>query len=131
MLTCDTGITAHQAAEYARERGVEMIITDHHELPADGEPLPVAQAVITPRMLPAGHPLGSLPGVGVAYLLAQAMYRQFNREADCEQHLDLAALGIVADLALLTGDTRYLLQRGLSSPAPGAAPRAASYPGIG
>ena len=114
VLTCDTGITSHQAAEYARGRGVEMIITDHHELPASGEPLPVAQAVITPRMLPAGHPLGSLPGVGVAYMLAQAIYRQFNREADCEQHLDLAALGIVADLALLTGDTRYLLQRGLA-----------------
>jgi single-stranded-DNA-specific exonuclease len=115
VLTCDTGITAHEAAEYARQRGVEMIITDHHELPADGEPLPPAHAVVTPRLLPADHPLSSLPGVGVAYILAQGLYRRFDREADIQKHLDLAALGIVADLALLTGEARYLLQRGLAA----------------
>jgi single-stranded-DNA-specific exonuclease len=115
VLTCDTGITAHEAVEYARKRGVEMIITDHHELPADGEPLPPAHAVVTPRLLPADHPLSSLPGVGVAYILAQSLYRHFDREGDVQQYLDLVALGIVADLALLTGEARYLLQRGLAA----------------
>jgi single-stranded-DNA-specific exonuclease len=131
VLTCDTGISAQPAAEYAREQQVDLIITDHHELPRrlsgdtgikdegsgreSGEMtcLPPAYAVVTPRLLPAGHSLGSLPGVGVAYKLAQALYQAAGNPTGVEQHLDLAALGIVADVALLTGEARYLLQRGL------------------
>ncbi len=117
VLTCDTGISAQPAAEYALSRQVDLIITDHHELPrqSPGETaaLPAAYAVVTPRLLPAGHSLGSLPGVGVAYKLAQALYQAAGNPAGVEQHLDLAALGIVADVAQLTGEARYLLQRGL------------------
>jgi len=112
LLTCDTGIAAHPAAALARERQVDLIITDHHELPPD-QGLPPALAVVTPRRLPAAHPLAGLPGVGVAYKLAEALYRQASDPAGVEQYLDLAALGIVADVAPLTGETRYLLQRGL------------------
>ena len=75
--------------------------------------LPPAYAVVTPRFLPAGHRLSSLPGVGVAYKLAEALFQETGNPAGVEQHLDLAALGIVADVALLTGEARYLLQRGL------------------
>ena len=110
LLTCDTCIAAQEAVAYARGRGVESIITDHHSLPPQ---LPDALAVVNPGLLPAGHPLGSLPGVGVAYKLAQALYARFGRETDCERYLDLTALGIVADLAILHGETRYLLLRGL------------------
>ena len=110
LLTCDTGIAAHEAVAYARQRGVDVIVTDHHSLPPE---LPPALAVVNPRLLPQGHPLSSLPGVGVAYKLAQALYLPLGRQADCERHLDLVALGIVADLAYLRGETRYLLQHGL------------------
>ena len=110
ILTCDTGIAAHEAVAYARQRGVDVIVTDHHSPPPE---LPPALAVVNPRLLPEGHPLGSLPGVGVAYKLAQALCSAPGRESDCERHLDLVALGIVADLAYLHGETRYLLQRGL------------------
>lgn len=110
LLTCDTGITAHEAAAYARGRGVDMIITDHHSLP---ETLPEAAAILTPRLLPEGHPLTGLPGVGVAYKLAEALYAQAGRAEETGAFLDLVALGIVADLAMQTGDTRYLLQGGL------------------
>ncbi len=110
LLTCDTGITAHEAVAYARGRGVDVIITDHHSLP---EALPEATAILTPRLLPEGHPLSGLPGVGVAYKLAEALYAQAGRAEEAGAFLDLVALGIVADLALQTGDTRYLLQRGL------------------
>lgn len=106
LLTCDTGVTAHEAIEAAASRGVDAIITDHHALP---ETLPAAVAVINPRRLPAGHPLRELPGVGVAYKLMEALC---GREA-CEPLLDLVALGIVADVALQVDDARYLLQRGL------------------
>lgn len=105
IVTCDTGIDAHEAAEHARAAGVDLVITDHHDLPPV---LPAASAVVNPKLLPAGHRLGALPGVGVAYQLAAAL------SPDAEQHLDLVALGIVADVALQTDDTRYLLQLGLA-----------------
>lgn len=105
VVTCDTGIEAHEAVAYARQRGVDLVITDHHDLPAA---LPAASAVVNPKLLPAGHPLSTLPGVGVAYKLAEALL------SDASQHLDLVALGIVADVAVQTGDARYLLQRGLA-----------------
>ena len=110
LLTCDTGITANEALEYARARGVDVIITDHHDLP---ETLPDANVILNPRLLPEGHALTGLPGVGVAYKLAEALYQQAGRAEEAQNFLDLVALGIVADLALQTGDTRYLLQRGL------------------
>jgi single-stranded-DNA-specific exonuclease len=110
LLTCDTGISAHPAADLARQRGVDLIITDHHDLPPE---LPQALAIVNPKLLPEGHPLGTLPGVGVAYKLAEALYAQSGIAAEAEDLLDLVALGVVADVALQVGDTRYLLQRGL------------------
>jgi len=112
ILTCDTGISAQEAVAYARSRGVDFVITDHHDLPPD---LAQAVAVTNPKLLPPAHPLAGLPGVGVAYKLAEELYARFGRVGECEKHLDLVALGIVADLAPLTGETRYLLQRGLSA----------------
>lgn len=110
VLTCDTGISAHAAVEMAGRRGVEMVITDHHTLP---EQLPPASAIVNPRCLPSGHPLSTLPGVGVAYMLALELHRRGGDLVAAREYLDLVALGIVADLAELRGDTRYLLQLGL------------------
>jgi single-stranded-DNA-specific exonuclease len=120
ILTCDTGITAHEAVDYARERGVDVVITDHHDLP---DTLPQAAAVVNPKLLPEGHPLATLSGAGVAYKLAEALFE--SRESrvvsseremgDAHSLLDLVALGLVADLALLKDDCRYLLQKGLQA----------------
>jgi single-stranded-DNA-specific exonuclease len=110
LLTCDTGIDAHQAVDLAETHGVDVIVTDHHDLPPD---LPQAIAVVNPKMLPGDHPLHQLPGVGVAYKVAQGLYSEAGRPAAAEWYLDMVALGIVADVAVQTGDTRYLLQRGL------------------
>ena len=112
LLTCDTGISAHEAITYANCQGVDVIITDHHDLPSS---LPPALATLNPKLLPFDHPLATLPGVGVAYKLTEALYDQANQSTQVEQFLDLVALGIVADVALLSGDTRYLLQRGLNA----------------
>jgi single-stranded-DNA-specific exonuclease len=112
ILTCDTGITAHAAVEYARARGVEMLITDHHDLP---ESLPKALAITNPKLLPEGHPLSTLSGSGVAYKVFEELYTRFGRPEEVTRQLDLATLGLVADLARLTGDARYLVQRGLAA----------------
>jgi single-stranded-DNA-specific exonuclease len=111
LLTCDTGIDAVAAADYARQRGVDVIITDHHDLP---KRLPRALALVNPKFLPPEHPLATLPGVGVAYKLLEALYAHFGRAGEAERFLDLVALGIVADVVVQTGDARYLLQRGLA-----------------
>ncbi len=111
LLTCDTGITAHDAVDYANTHGITVVVTDHHDLPPGK--LPSAAANINPKRLPADHPLYSLPGVGVAYKLMEVLYSQQNQSEELTKLLDLVALGIVADVAEQTRDTRYLLQLGL------------------
>ncbi len=109
LLTCDTGIDAVQQTAAARQRGVDVIITDHHSLPPE---LPQANAIVNPHLLAEeSHPLSTLPGAGVAYQLVQALSLQDGETP--EEIEDLAALAIVADVARIFGDTRYLLQRGI------------------
>ncbi len=123
ILTCDTGIAAVEAAAFARGNGVDFIITDHHDPPAV---LPEALTIVNPKLAPnqrgpiaAGDQtvspaaLATMPGVGIACKLAEALYRRAGRPEATEMLLDLVALGIVADQAELIGDTRTLLQRGL------------------
>ena len=112
ILTCDTGVTSHEAIEFAQNNGVPVIVTDHHDLP---EVLPNAEAIVNPKMLPLGHPLSSLPGVGVAYKIVEELWHLVGDDEKPHQYLDLVALGIVADIALLKGDTRFLLQLGLNA----------------
>ncbi len=114
IVTCDTGITAHEAVEYANSRGVDVIITDHHDL---GGTLPNAVAIINPKRLPKDHLLSNLAGVGVAYKLAEALLNDKTRSTvnglRSEDLLDLVALGLIADVALLKGETRSLAQKGI------------------
>ncbi len=122
ILTCDTGIAAHEAVAYAHSRGVDCIITDHHDPPAV---LPAAHAVVNPKLSAAADegpaaagdfwPLAGLPGVGVAYKLAEELYARAGRPQAAAALLDLVALGIVADLAEVRGETRALLQLGLAA----------------
>jgi single-stranded-DNA-specific exonuclease len=107
IVTCDTGVTAHAAVAQANRLGAEVIVTDHH---VPGRDLPPALAVVNPHRLPEGHPMATLPGVGVAYQLARALAPDA-----AERAWDLVALGTVADVATLTGDARYLVQRGLDA----------------
>jgi single-stranded-DNA-specific exonuclease len=110
IITCDTGISAHEAVSFAKEQGIDVLITDHHSLP---EQLPDALAVINPQRLPEDHPLRSLSGVGVAYKLIEQLCNDLGEFAFPPTLLDLVALGMIADMATLTLDTRYLVQRGL------------------
>jgi single-stranded-DNA-specific exonuclease len=112
ILTCDTGVTSHDAIEFAQNNGVPVIVTDHHDLPVV---LPNAEAIVNPKMLPMEHPLSSLPGVGVAYKIIEEVCHLEGHNEIPPLCLDLVALGIVADIALLKGDTRFLLQLGLDA----------------
>lgn len=113
LITCDTGITAHEAVDYANNRDVPVIITDHHQLAAQ---LPAALAAVNPQRLPPEHPLHPLCGVGCAYQVIRALYAEMvtDPEEQTDQFLDLVALGTVADIAELKGDNRWLVQRGLA-----------------
>jgi single-stranded-DNA-specific exonuclease len=110
IVTCDTGITAHEAIEYANSRGADVIVTDHHDL---GERLPNAKAIVNPKLLPEDHPLRNLAGVGVAYKLAEALITKYESRITPDSLLDLAALGLIADVALLKGETRALAKKGI------------------
>ncbi|MCC7119843.1 MAG: single-stranded-DNA-specific exonuclease RecJ, partial [Anaerolineales bacterium] len=121
IVTCDTGITAHEAIDFANAHGVDVVITDHHDL---GETLPNAKAIINPKTLPDDHPLKTLAGVGVAYKLAEALFSTADsRTADFSRLntptevgstlLDLVALGLIADVALLKDETRALAKKGI------------------
>lgn len=112
LVTCDTGIAAHQAINYAKAHQVDVVVTDHHDLPPT---LPGARALVNPKLLPTDHQLADLPGVGAAYELAAGLYHQKGSSDPIMGCLDMVALGIVADLATQRGETRYLLQRGLQT----------------
>ncbi len=110
LVTCDTGITEHDNVQSAVNAGIPVIVTDHHSL---GASLPPADAVVNPQRLPEGHPLRTLPGAGVACKLMEGLYAYLGADFDVGAYYELAALGIVADVAILRADTRWILQKGL------------------
>lgn len=110
LITIDCGITNIEETRYARELGIDVIITDHHE-PIDN--LPPAYAVVTPKLSPDNEKIYHLAGVGVAFKLAQGLYKAVSIEDEIYQHLDLVALGTVADIVPLIGENRILTRFGL------------------
>jgi single-stranded-DNA-specific exonuclease len=117
IVTVDCGTNSVAEAQTARELGMDLIITDHHELTGE---LPQALAVINPKNPADNYPFPYLTGVGVAYKLVQAL---FSREEETGKReispgwekwlLDLVAIGTVADLQSLTGENRILVSFGL------------------
>ncbi|WP_125579772.1 single-stranded-DNA-specific exonuclease RecJ [Levilactobacillus cerevisiae] len=105
FVTVDNGVAGNEAIAAANEAGVDVVVTDHHELPQE---LPAAYAIIHPRYPGAEYPFGGLSGAGVAFKVAQAL-----REEIPQDLLDLAAIGTVADLVPLTDENRVLVYFGL------------------
>ncbi|MEE9276186.1 MAG: single-stranded-DNA-specific exonuclease RecJ, partial [bacterium] len=116
VVTVDCGITGAEAAEEARRMGIALIVTDHHRPP---ERLPDALAVLNPHQPGCGYPFADLSGVGVAFKLAAAVRRRlhdagFSGELpNLRQHLDLVALGTVADVVPLLGENHVMVRTGL------------------
>ena len=105
ILTCDCGISGHEEVEYALDLGVDMIVTDHHEL---AEKLPEC-TVINPKQTDCNYPINYLCGAGVALKLVQAM----GGTDAMQEYLDLAAIATVADLVPLYDENRLIVQLGL------------------
>ena len=119
VVTVDCGVCAVEEARLARELGIELVITDHHELKASGG-TPVARAVVHPR-LGTSHRFGDLCGAGVAWKLAWRIAEEWCGSERLPQVLrerliallPLAAMGTVADVVPLVGENRVIVARGL------------------
>src|ERR1700681_4232113 len=109
-ISVDCGIRGADAARRARELGVDLIITDHHE--PDTE-LPPALAVINPKRADCTYPDKSLAGVGVALKLVQALCRRTGRESWLPGFVKIAAIGTLADVVPLVGENRVIAKIGL------------------
>ena len=110
IISVDCGITAIAEAELCREKGIDLVITDHHECK---DRLPAAVAVVDPHRPDGGYPHKNLSGVGVAFKLACALCG--DQEAVLREYADMVCLGTVADVMLLQGENRVFVARGLQS----------------
>ena len=111
ILTVDNGISAIEPIARARELGLKVIVTDHHDLP---QQLPCANAILNPKLIPESSPYRGLAGVGVAYILAVSLAQQLGQvKGLVKPLLELFTLGTIADLAPLIGVNRRWLKRGL------------------
>ncbi len=107
VITVDCGISAVEEVEFALERGLDVVVTDHHQIPAK---IPRARAIVNPRLSSHGE---DLAGVGVVFKLVQALDMHLGSGIDCVRFLDLVALGSIADLVPLRGENRILVKKGL------------------
>src|SRR5437867_4488583 len=121
VVSVDCGITAHEPLHWARANGLDIIVTDHH-LPDAAEGAPPALAVPNPNQRGCDYPDKNLAGVGVAFKLVHALFRERGREAAVPGFLKMVAIGTVADVAKLVGENRAIVALGLSD-----LPRAVNY----
>lgn len=112
VISVDTGSRAFEAATWAKENGLDLIITDHH-LADDSKGNPEAVAVINPNQAGDEYPDKNLAGVGVAFKLAHALLREKGREKIVEGFLKMVAIGTIADIMNLTGENRAIVALGL------------------
>jgi single-stranded-DNA-specific exonuclease len=118
LVTVDCGVSDATEVAWAQDHGMEVIITDHHELPPE---LPPALAVVNPKRGGEAYPFEMLAGVGVALLLALAVRARLRDEGWFENHpepnlknyLDLVVLGTAADVVPVLGENRILVRQGL------------------
>jgi single-stranded-DNA-specific exonuclease len=110
VISVDCGIRSPDEARHARDLGLDLIISDHHE-PSGS--LPDALAVLNPKQEGDAYPEKYLAGVGIAYKIAEALFTLQPSTFILHSFLDLVALGTVADLAPLTGENRALVRKGL------------------
>jgi len=112
IITVDTGITAFEETKYAKELGIDVVITDHHECPKN---LPEAFAIINPKKPDCLYPFKELAGVGVAFKFITAHNIKYNKleDFDFDTYCEFAAMGTVADIMTLTGENRIMVDIGL------------------
>lgn len=120
IVTCDNGIAAAEEIAYAKDNGLTVIVTDHHEVPyieMDGEKeyiIPKADAVVDPHRADCGYPFKGLCGAAVAYKLVEALYNVMQRDPeDMDYLMENVAIATVGDVMDLTGENRIFVKQGL------------------
>ena len=120
VITCDNGIAAAEEIEYAKDNGLTVIVTDHHEVPyieMDDEKeyiIPKADAVVDPHRADCGYPFKGLCGAAVAYKLAEALYNVMQRDPeDVDYLMENVAIATVGDVMDLNGENRIFVKQGL------------------
>ncbi len=122
MLTCDNGIAAFQEITLAKELGMTVIITDHHEVPYEEQEgvrsyrVPPADAVVNPKQPDCAYPFKSLCGAAVAFKLIQVLYEELGfSEEEALIYLENAAFATVGDVMELQGENRILVKEGIKA----------------
>lgn len=124
LVTVDCGISAYSEVERAKELGVNVIITDHHQ---PGDNVPDCTAVVNPKMKPDSLGQDTLAGVGVAFKLCQAVHNLMGADQSIDpiKYIDLVSLGTIADMVPLVGENRAIayfgMQRMMQTDNPGLA----------
>lgn len=121
IITCDNGIAAIEQVKLAKELGMTIIVTDHHDIQfiekEDGSRdyiVPSADAVINPKQLDCGYPFKFLCGAGVAFKFVQVLYRFMNMSAEeAYEFLEYAAIATVCDVVDLVEENRIIVKKGL------------------
>lgn len=112
VISVDCGITDVAEVKKAMKMGLDVIITDHH---SPFEEIPEAVAVINPKLTASPYPFSNLAGVGVAFKLLQALFRNLGKEEQIDCVLDLVAIGTIADMSPPLGENRFLIKEGLKN----------------
>lgn len=120
ILTCDNGIAAFDEVQYAKDIGLSVVITDHHDIPfveEDGvkkEIIPNADAIINPKRKDCNYPFKNLCGAGVAFKFVQGLYKEFEIDIkESFEFLEYAAIATVCDVVDLLDENRIIVKKGL------------------
>jgi len=110
VISADCGVKAKEFVRIAKENGVDVIITDHHQ---PGESLPDALVILNPVLPESGYPDKNLAGVGVVFKLIQALFEKEGDTSSLSHYLKLVSIGTIADIAGLKGENRLFVKFGL------------------
>ena len=121
LITCDNGIAALDAVQYAKDKGLTVIVTDHHEVPFEEQEdgsrnfvKPVADAIVNPKQKECQYPFPKLCGAGVAFKLAQVLYQRYGVTVEEQRQLiEYTAIATVADVMDLEDENRIIVKTGL------------------
>ena len=110
VITVDCGISSVEEVKHANSIGLEMIITDHHDI---NNILPQAYAVVNPKREDNSYKFEYLAGVGIAFMVMMGLYETLGRKEEIYKYLDIVAIGTVADIVPLKGENRIFTKLGL------------------
>jgi single-stranded-DNA-specific exonuclease len=110
IITADCGISSIEEVAWANHLGVDVVILDHHTVPAQ---MPAAVAAVNPKREDSRYSFTELAAVGVAFRFLQVLYEEFGRTLPADEYIDLVALGTVVDVAPLEGENRKIVSEGL------------------